>query len=120
LLDGATHQPWAKEDTLPQDDPNADESQEGRSIWMCESQRVASGVRCLKRQPMCIQIQALEEGGNVHHAGIKSNWAAEKASLLCSSREDLRSAFQERSDAETAADNQDLSVPDNVDGSTKQ
>ena len=50
-LHGATHQPWAKENTLPQDDPNADESQEGRSIWMCESQRVASGVRCLERQP---------------------------------------------------------------------
>ena len=92
---------------------------------MCESQRVASGVRCLlERQQMCIQIQAhvqaLEEGGNVHHAGIKSNWAAEKTSLLCSSHEDFRSAFQERSDAETIADNKDLSVPDNVDGSTKQ
>ena len=116
-LHAAIHQPAPKGITLPQDDPNADVSREGRTIWMCESPRVASGVCCVERPQMCIQIQEIEEGGNVHHATRESNDAAEKTPLLCSSREDPRSAFQEWSAPETAADNQDLSCTDNVNGS---
>jgi len=76
------------------------------SVWQ-------AACAVLNDSQCAFKFKLSKEGGNVHHAGIKSIGTAEKlikASLLCSSREDLRSAFQERSDAETAADNPETCV----------